>query len=357
MAERRGAAATIWPSWARRAVQALEQIPWLAITTLAIIGGSALQFAYFKSIGHVPSDLGALTSLSVATAGIALATVVVLAAFLVLPSIVARSYAADGSIERQPIGAHELLSAQSMAVGIFMAEIVYDHASQCDKSVGFTFYASVALGAAGGCYLLWSLVRPEHKGMRGSRAWQLVVCGLAALTPLVAVIPIGQFLSDRINREILILSVWVMMLAINALTVHSRLSFPDIAVGAAMLVVLLYVALPMGTNKVSTVTFNIAELVGVKSEVPVTVLLSKQACLLFDTAAQSAANRKPTGCEREHDNVRTAVIWSNVGSRWVLSNPSASHGATPFTRVTLPAEGVHVVHQLRSSSPTSQCTP
>src|SRR5262245_18852561 len=81
-----------WPAWLQRTLAALEEIPWIQLTALAVLCGAALQFHYFKSIGHVPSELGALTALAVSTSAAVLVLLLSAAFFLAAPALVALSY-------------------------------------------------------------------------------------------------------------------------------------------------------------------------------------------------------------------------------------------------------------------------
>jgi len=56
-----------WSIAVRRLFATLNEIPWVSLTALSTLLGGAILFVYFRSIGHVPSDLSSLFGLGVTT--------------------------------------------------------------------------------------------------------------------------------------------------------------------------------------------------------------------------------------------------------------------------------------------------
>jgi hypothetical protein len=353
----------VWPAWVLIFFAAVQDVPWVGVTAVAALSGAALQFQYFSSIGHVPSDLGALTSLAISTSIAAVVMLLVVGIALVLPTVVARMYLDGGPTRRatafKPL---EVLSAQVMGVGLFFVHTGYEKATDCGVPLPAYSYVAAFCAILGTAHLV-------HAGWRGpassfsisiSRLWHTILIGVAALVPFFALLPLqGIVTAEWADLSVLLLSMWLLLLAANAAITRTDPAVGGVVISGLGAAIMLYVAAPLAFDKTATVSAVVAEAIGVRSQGQVTLLLSQRACELV-RAAKEHSNRRgeaPTECTDSEANVALGLVLSNVGSRWVLGIGGRAPQYDEL-RVTVPADGVHLATTVEEDRRKHvRCTP
>jgi hypothetical protein len=326
-------------------------VPWVGLTAVTIFAGAALQFDYFKSIGHVPFDLAALTSLAISTFAAALLMLVVSAACLVFPALVERFHASG--VGKTSLKELDVLASQLLGASIFFSWSAYDGWSDCGSWPGYAFVA-MPMVLASFTYLSYRHVKSEGLRLYADRIWRSVLVGASSLLPFLALIPLIKILGERVgNVHLLVLSIWILLLALNAQI--ASLGQGDIMAVGLMAAVLLFVALPLGLDRTSQVSGAVAENIGIKSDGQIVLLVSRPTCDLLQAARQAAdLDRSSYVCSDNGANAVTAQVLSNVGSRWVLGL-TTDDDQTRVVRVTVPSEGIQVL--IKPNAPSSRACP
>jgi hypothetical protein len=351
--------ASPWPYWLQVVFQALHEVPWIGLTTVSALAGAAVLFTYFKSIGHVPSDLAALTSLAVSTSAAALVMLFATALFFSLPLIAARVYSSEhDSAARTPFSPTELLSAQAAGVGLLLVSAAYDTATECNAPLGPSFYIGTVIAMVGVARTVFVYAQKTLCGSRVTRLVHSSFIAVAAMAPLIALLPLRHLAAaEWLDPGLFMLSAWLLILTLNAAALHAQTPVMHGGIAAAALAVVLYVAVPLALNRSSDVSAFVAEAVGLKSEGTVTVLLSQKACLLMQAARAQASAAAAMTCDKSDGNAQEVAILSNVGSRWVLGLPTTgSQRSAAHVRITIPSDEINVMsHHSENAEKRKSC--
>lgn len=81
---------SLWPKSVALVFHMLAEMPWLALTTIATVGGTGLLVAYLRSVNYVGVDTTALVGLAIAAALAAVTFLSVMGSLLVVPGLIAR---------------------------------------------------------------------------------------------------------------------------------------------------------------------------------------------------------------------------------------------------------------------------
>jgi hypothetical protein len=254
-------------------------------------------------------------------------------------------YSDDTEASTQPrMTPTEVLSAEMMGFGALIALSLFDRAQQCGSSLSPYFYGSLFVVAAAVAHTCAIYVKSELRGLRLRRAWYTLMLVVISIAPFLALIPLqGVLASDSIDAPLLVMAVWLLLTAGNANMLRGPISAGAVLATAIAVVLLLYVALPLGLERSSKTASLVAETLGIKSADAVRLLLSRKACLVVQAAASELPSGEPIACDKEEGNFARAVVLSNVGARWVLALPQGGHQShLSLPRVTVPGDAVQV---------------
>lgn len=313
---------------------------------MAVLVGSGVQFLYFKSIGHVPSDLAALTTLAISTTAAAALSLFALAFLIALPSIVARMYVEDASTTTTPFALLEVVCAQVVALCIVLVWGGAAHASDCQSPLTALTYGSLVVGLASLGYMARIYARKPIRGPVYLRAWYSFLIILLSVPPLSVLLVLMRVLDGSWEADLAFFSLWLLATALNAGMATSRATQGTVFMAWFAVTCCLFVVLPLGFGKSDRLGASLAEGLGVRSESAVDLLLPEKACLVVQ-AAQLQVGGSAISCKLQEGNPVRAQILSNVGSRWVLaldaksSNPGAE-SAKREVKVTVPADGIQL---------------
>lgn len=346
---RHSASKASWPAWVRQFFDAVKEVPWVGVTAITALFGAALQFQYFSSIGHVPSDLGALTSLAVSTSIAAVLMLLIAGIAVVMPTVIARMYLDAGSTRTamafQPL---EVFSAQVTGVGLFFLQTSYEKSIDCNTLLPAYSYLAAFLATLGAAYLVHASWREPVLASRIARLWYSILIGFAAFAPFLALLPLQGIVDAQwADLSVLLLSMWLLLMAANAAITRPDSALGGVVIAGLVVAAMLYVLMPVAFHKTGTMSAAVAEMIGVRSQGQVTLLLSKKACELVRAAKEHSGRtgEAPAACADSEANVVSGLVLSNVGSRWVLGLGSRAPLYDEL-RVTVPADDVHLATKL-----------
>lgn len=340
IAMRRLRQAGVWPTPLQRLFAALNEVPWVGVTAVGVLAGAAVQFEYFKSVGHVPLDAGTLTSIAITTAVASVVLLATAALLLAWPALAARMYTLGTEKSSGPeFGYVELISTQLVGAGLLLSYIIYSHAEECGQRVGWHFYPPLIIALAGAAHIVFLYTRMRIRGSRLNRMLSTVFIGLGSLGLFLVVIQLLEILDVSPASTLgVLLCLWTIFVALNAAFMRADMSPRAILVSSFFISVLLFVVLPFGVERSAEASAGVAEFIGVRTKGPVTLLLDEQSCSLVQAATTPAS---AGSCTSSKANRVEARVLSNVGTRWVIEPVGPSAGQR--VRVSIPADSAQVV--------------
>lgn len=339
-----------WPDWVRRLFETLREIPWVSLTAISTLSGVLILFLYFQSIGHFPSDFAALVSLGAATAICAIGVVAVLSLGLFAPAAVYSHYSSDELPLGHPISLtqFQLVALQLGGVGGIFISIAYPLYRDCD--VIFNHYGVIGIFLIGIGLVAWvKLLIP--KGSLGSyvaRSWAALSLIVLGLTPALIAVPLQElFIESEISSGIIFFTFWVLAILANA-AAGNKLRVAGAVLLGTLLVLLLYVAAPIATDRAGFFPTIVAKELGIRGERPSQILVSKNSCELIRLAQVSGGKKDSTLCSTEEWSELEAMILSNVGDRWLLEidGKKLPNGDSQKFRLALPRNDIQVVNRI-----------
>lgn len=340
----------------RQFFDALRDVPWLALTTVAILAGASVLFHYFNSIGHIPSDFATLTGLGITTAAVALGLLLTAAVLLALPAISARMITDADLRSAAPFSATEVLSIQIAGAGLLLSYALYRDATDCGTPLPIAIYWTTALALLGLGHV--GVIHARIlKGITFFRVLRSVLIGVMALAPLLAILPIRDIFGEGdVNLELLLISGFLASVAVNAAAVAWQATVPQLVIGSLFVASFMHVAIPLTFERSAAVSSTVANAIGIRSSGPVTALLSKSGCMLVQAAAGPSPRSAAIVCERDGANEVPVWVLSNVGARWVLGlHWDRSSSGLPTTSVTVPASEINVVSPMPGDAHSKTC--
>lgn len=356
---------SLWPSWVRRLFVSLREIPWASLTALSTLFGAVILFMYFRSIDHLPSDFSALVGLGIAAAFCAVALLVLTSVALVAPAAIYREYIArEAEVNpdsKTPFGDFDLLLLQLGGVGSLFAWIGFENYQDCSAfAFEFSVFGTILLILG-----FWTLSRMVFLNggwrRRIKRGWTGLIIAILGLLPFIMLAPLATlFSSDYLNSFVLLLTLWVLVVAANAL-IATRLSVWGVFVSAVFVVVWGYVFVPLAFSRPQMVPTTVAFYLGIRGEQPQQLLVLKQTCELVNNAIASAGvtgNEK--ACSETWSELNAQVL-SNAGDRWLVEfDATGGKGTVPLKlRLTIPRSDLQLVSKpikIKKLDRSSTCT-
>jgi hypothetical protein len=339
-----------WPDWVRRLFETLKEIPWVSLTAISTLSGVLILFLYFQSIDYFPSDFAALITLGAAAAVCAIGVIVVLSLGLFAPAAVYSHYSSDEQPLGHPISIteFELVALQLGGVGALFLWIAYPIYRDCD--VFSNEYGVVGFVLTGIGLVAWiRLLAP--KGSAGSyfaRGWAVLSLTALGLMPALIVSPLGElFTASEISFDVAFFTFWILAILANAAT-GNKLRVVGTVFFGAILVVLLYVAAPIATNRAGFFPTLVAKELGIRGGQSSSVLVSKRSCELLQRAQATEGKKSSMVCSTEEWSELQATVLSNVGDRWLLEvdGEKLPNGAPQKLRLAFPRNDIQVVNRV-----------
>jgi hypothetical protein len=350
-----------WPKWARRLFESLKEIPWLSLTAMGTLLGVLILFCYFQSIDHFPSDFSALISLGAATAVGAAGLSFVLALGLFFPAATYRDYASDDAAvhaeTKRPFTEIELICLQLGGVGLTFALIAYAEYRDCGKLL--TKYSVIAV-----CSLLFWLVACLRivlsDGTRKQRARRLnASAGIAIFSSTLCLVflpLLPVFTSEFLDSSVVFLTLWALAIIANA-SAAKNLPIPGLLFIGALIVGVLFIAMPIVTESESIFPKMVANLLGVRQEQAQDLRVPEKTCRLIQSAMGTSVSSADLKCEADDWGKVKAQILSNVGDQWMIELAVASaqdQSKTSKLRLTVPGADIQVVRLIEDKFPDAK---
>lgn len=352
------ASKSYWPIGVSRLFASLHEIPWIGLTALGTLTGSALLFIYFRSLDHLPSELSSLVALGVTTSIVSLAMVLAFVLVLFSPTWVYQ-HLLSGSTALQKWSSGfrifvDLAGLQFGGVGLLLAWNTVFPSSGCDVELTWFLAMFVAL-SIWGVFSLWRI------SALAIGLWQRLVnfgsgitIGFCGVLLFIALRPLQDALVSTTGDAafFVLMGLWVLFVFANAV-IAPKLGGRAAVVLAILVVVYCAVFLPLiGTRPLMFPTM-VAQFLGVREASPQELRVPKRTCELVLSALGSADAAKNVNCADGEWGVLTAHVLSNVGDRWVLeiaTQRQSALGSDSRVRLTVPSQDAQVVRSFTNES-------
>lgn len=325
-----------WSDRVRRGFLTLSEIPWVSITAMSTLFGVLMLFFYFRSIDFFPADFSSVVALGAATAAGTIAVVVALSAALFAPAAIYRHFSgsSQAEVDRIHLSVWELAALQLGGVGVLFAWISYADYRDCSVISSFqtaiaTVLLLVALFVA--AKAIWKTKPPASRTVAIQAVFDLLLFGLfpiAVLTP-----PLSQlFDALGMTMGVSLFGFWASVIYLNSLGAK-KLNVRQISMTAVLVILLMFVVVPIGFNKSGFFPALVAQRLGIRSDGPVSLLVSKRPCELV--SALNSKSEKKVVCADNDWNAISATVLSNLGERWLLELDLEKSTQSPKPRVIL----------------------
>lgn len=339
---------------ARLLLQQLAAIPWVGLGAIGTGVGVALLAFYFRSIDFVPPDISSVLGASVFVAMLAFAFYLWVLVSLVGPLWAYRAAKLPPQQEASEQGfclaANVGLPAlQVLGVGGFLLIVLGVPAwRECRPYAGWTLAICGVLALLGGAVWAWSEWRT--RGQRPAWWWRLPAVLWVCLW---GVLPMGALLALLWPSQG---AGWQHLWTLGGLwlgVVIAPLLLRRIPVwGCALMITTMFpalaISLPLFLGSPSLFPTKIAELAGVRSKGALELRVPASTCLLIDSALEVDHRARYVNCnERGWSSVHAQVL-ANLGPRWLIQLAPKNAGTLAgesMLRLTVPAEGVHIVQR------------
>jgi hypothetical protein len=338
---------SLWPGWIARLFDAFREIPWISFAAVGTGCGVVILFFYFWSIDHFPSDIASVVALGATTAAYSMAVLIAAAICFAAPAMIYREYvAADSNSEielSKVFTRFRLVFLQLGGLGAFFCWAIYNDYRNCRTSVPAFNFLSIPFLAVGLITLLLVLTdKRDGKSLR-ARALTAVSVSVMGGAPLIALSPLLPLLYfPWVDGFVILITLWLIAIIANA---GMAIELP----GKAMIIIGLlcmgwaYILLPFVFFQPYFFPTFIATEVGVRSQRAQVLYVPQKTCDLIGIAISRSGSVKPR-CQSDDWNEITALVLSNVGSRWLIEVDAggAQQAGARRIRLTIPGNDVQM---------------
>ncbi|MBE0590357.1 MAG: hypothetical protein IH617_20260 [Hydrogenophaga sp.] len=349
-----------------RALAFVADFPWVGLGVLSTCLGVLILYAYFRGIGHVPTDFATVLGAGVGIAGVTFAYLLAVVLALVVPHAV---FTQMESLKAAPWRSWSgplkdannlLIGAQWLSVGLLFSYVAWGLWRDCVPGLAHVLIPAGVLVVAGGAIV-------AHAGQ--SRAvWRWTTTGSLLLLLLFSSLPL-LVLSDLLmptgttsERDYsLWLLVWLALTFVMGLLPKTA-PFWAIALFAPLVLPLALWWAPAMRGHGDLFPQRVMEMAGIRTTKAVELKVPQATCeLIAATARFGPAGQavRPCGAGTPWVTVRAQVL-SNLGARWWIEVQQVGDVAVDpaeVLRMSIPAEGAQLVLRRPASMPErrSQC--
>lgn len=349
-----------------RALAFVREFPWVGLGVLSTCLGVLILYAYFRGIGHVPTDFATLLGAGVGIAGVTFAYLLAVVLALIVPHAVFTQMESLKAAPWRPWSGplkdanNLLIGAQLFGVGLLFSYVSWGQWSDCKPGLAYLLTPAAVLVVAGGAIV-------AHAGQ--SRAvWRWTTTGSFVLLLLISSLPL-LVLSDLLMPTdtpsewdyLLWLLVWLAFIFVLG-TLPKKVPLWALALVVPFLLPSALWLAPALRGHGDLFPQRVMEMAGIRTTKAVELKVPQATCELIAATARFGPTGQavtPCGAGTPWVTVRAQVL-SNLGARWWIEVQQVGDLAVDpaeVLRMSIPAEGAQLVQRRPATTPErrSQC--
>jgi hypothetical protein len=349
-----------------RALAFVREFPWVGLGVLSTCLGVLILYAYFRGIGHVPTDFATLLGAGVGIAGVTFAYLLAVVLALIVPHAVFTKMESLKAAPWRPWSGplqdanNLLIGAQWLSVGLLFSYSAWGLWRACVPGLAYVLIPAVVLVVAGGAVV-------AHAGWHRP-VWRWTTTGSFVLLLLLSSLPLlvlsNLLMPTGTTSEwdyLLWMMVWLALTFVLG-TLPKEVPLWAVALVIPFLLPLALWLVPALRGNGDLFPQRVMEMAGIRTAKAVELKMPQATCELIAATARFGPPGQavtPCGAGTPWVTVRAQVL-SNLGARWWIEVQQVGDLAfdpAEVLRMSIPAEGAQLVQRRPATTPErrSQC--
>lgn len=349
-----------------RALAFVREFPWVGLGVLSTCLGVLILYAYFRGIGHVPTDFATVLGAGVGIAGVTFVYLLAVVLALIVPHAVFTQMESLKAAPWRPWSGplkdanNLLIGAQWLSVGLLFTYVAWGQWSDCMPGLAYLLIPAAVLVVAGGAIVVHAGWR--RAVLRWTTIWSFVQLLLLSSLPLLVLSDLLMPTGSASEWDYLLwLLVWLALIFVLG-TLPKEVPLWAIALVVPFLLPIALWLAPAMRGHGDLFPQRVMELAGIRTTKVVELKVPQSTCELIAATARfdpTGPTVKPCGAGAPWVTVRAQVL-SNLGARWWIDVQQVGDLAldpAEVLRMSIPAEGAQLVQRRPASVPErrSQC--